>query len=204
MTIIGITGGTGAGKTTVLRQLEKRGALVIDCDEIYHALLLTSDEMKREIGLRFPGAVQNGAVDRKALGRIVFASKDALRDLNAITHQHVGMEVRRRIRAWEKKGGKLVAIDAIALIESGLGNGCDIVIGVTAPEDVRLRRIMERESIPRDYAKLRITAQKPDRFFAKNCDYILKNDSTSLEGFISRINDLLDQLLGGTEHGDKG
>lgn len=203
MTIIGITGGTGAGKTTLLEELKSRGALVIDCDKVYHELLQTSEDMKRELGARFEGIVQNGILDRKALGKIVFSDPEALTELNTITHKYVGLEVNRRIEEWEKNGGTLVGIDAIALIVSGIHERCNIVIGVTAPTEIRARRIMEREGISRDYALLRIASQQPDSFFDENCDVILENKCETLAEFKGCCKILLDDILGGLASGYK-
>ena len=83
--IIGITGGTGCGKTTLLRLMEQQGVLVLDCDAIYHQLLITSPALLQAIENRFPGTVENGQLQRKKLGEIVFCDKTALLDLNKIT-----------------------------------------------------------------------------------------------------------------------
>lgn len=178
LNITGVTGGTGCGKTTALRVLEELGALVIDCDAVYHELLATSAELKSEIEARFPGATEKGEVNRKALGAIVFSDPAALSDLNAITHKFVGIEVNRRLMDWAKAGGELAAIDAIALIETGRAKMCRSVVGVTAPTEQRIKRLMQREGMTEEYARLRIGAQKPNDFFVQNCDYILENNGT--------------------------
>lgn len=178
MQIVGLTGGTGSGKTTVLEYLTRRGALGLDCDAIYHRLLRESREMLEELRARFPGAFPKGEFDRKALGAIVFADGAALTDLNAITHRYVKEEVRRLLRVHARNGGTAAVIDAIALIESGLGELCTLTVGVTADPEVRMRRIMAREGIDEAYARSRIAAQKPDRFFAENCTEVLYNNGT--------------------------
>jgi dephospho-CoA kinase len=195
MTIIGITGGSGGGKTSALRALASLGALVIDCDALYHELLQKSAEMIREIRERFEDAVTDGAVDRKALGRIVFNDAEALGELNAITHKFVSREVDRRLKEWELSGGKLAAIDAIALIESGRGSKCDILIGVTAPFETRVRRIMERDGLSEEYAKMRINAQKPDSFFYEHCDYVLISDCETVEEFEKKCVEFFTRIL---------
>ncbi|MBQ4039685.1 MAG: dephospho-CoA kinase [Oscillospiraceae bacterium] len=176
MFIVGITGGTGAGKTTALDVLREMGGLIIDCDAVYHDLTANSTEMLSEINARFPGVVVDGVLQRKSLGKIVFDSFEALEDLNAITHKYVKMEVRRLIDDWAAKGGKLAAIDAIALNESGLGKMCDFTVAIIAPAEIRAKRIMAREGIDYDYAMKRIKAQKNDIYFIEENTYSLIND----------------------------
>ena len=95
--IIGITGGTGCGKTTLLNLIRDRGGMVLDCDAIYHELLQKDVQMLGAIESRFPGVVEAGQLNRKKLGAIVFADSDALLDLNRITHAAVKQEVLRRL-----------------------------------------------------------------------------------------------------------
>ncbi len=193
--IIGITGGTGGGKTTLLRELEARGALAVDCDRVYHELLGGSAEMLSEIEDEFPGAFIGGRLDRKALGKRVFGDEEALKTLNSITHRYVLREVDRRLREAEKDGIKLAAVDAIALIESGISEKCDVVVGVLADRERRIKRIMAREGITREYAEMRIDAQKRDEFFAMNCDYILRNDYETEDEFRIECGKLIDTII---------
>ena len=183
MNIIGITGGSGSGKTIMLRTLEKQGALALDCDEIYHELLANNEAMKAEIEANFNGVLINKTIDRKQLGERVFNDKSALHKLNEITHKYVVDEVKRRLADWEKQGGVNAAIDAIALFESGANKLCNITIGVIAPVETRITRIIKRDGITRDQAEKRINAQKPDNFFIENCDEILENTCNTPEDF---------------------
>ena len=175
--ILGITGGTGCGKTTLLNCIAERGGLILDCDAIYHDLLRTDPELLRAIEARFPGSVENGTLQRKKLGNLVFSDEKALEDLNAITHGAVKAEVLRRLS--EKP--RLAAIDAIALFEGGLATLCDITVAVTAPEEARIQRLMVRDGIGRDYAKRRIAAQKSAEWFRERCDYCLENNRTQAD-----------------------
>lgn len=179
MTVIGITGPTGSGKTTVLAVLTELGAAVADCDALYHELLQTSASMQNELKKRFGAGIfdENGTLRRKELGVIVFEDPLALADLNAITHRHIIAEAERRIGQARLEGRPAVALDAVALLESGLGARCDATVAVTAPEEVRVRRIMAREGISEEYARKRAAAQKPARYFEERCDYVLRNDS---------------------------
>ena len=175
--ILGITGGTGCGKTTLLNCIAEQGGLILDCDAIYHELLETDPALLDAIGARFPGTVENGVLQRKKLGNLVFSDERALSDLNAITHGAVKAEVLRRLS--EKP--RLAAIDAIALFEGGLATLCDITVAVTAPEEARIQRLMVRDGIGRDYAKRRIAAQKSAEWFRERCDYCLENNGTQAD-----------------------
>jgi len=184
LTIIGITGGTGSGKTTALHVIRNMGGLVIDTDEVYHRLLNESEPMLEALNNRFPGVIPQGTRDTKALGQIVFSDPEELRALNAITHKFVGEELQRLLTDWARQGKTLAAIDAIALIEGGAASICKATVGVTAPTERRIERLMKREDISREYAALRISAQKPDDYFEKNCDFIVCNDGTEEDFWI--------------------
>jgi len=175
--ILGITGGTGCGKTTLLNEIKARGGLVLDCDEIYHELLRSDGQMLSAIEARFPGTVENGMLNRKKLGGIVFSDKNALLDLNKITHGAVKTEVRRRLANWDG----LAAIDAIGLFEGGLAELCDTTVAITAPEETQVRRLMARDGISAEYAKSRIHAQKSEDYFRASCRHVLENDGTLVQ-----------------------
>ena len=172
--IIGITGGTGCGKTTLLDMVKELGGMVLDCDAIYHDLLKSDPALLSAIESRFPGTVEGGELDRKKQGSIVFAVKAALEDLNMITHSAVKAEVLRLLES----NPALAAIDAIGLFESGLDRLCDVTVAVTAPENARIARLMARDGITEEYAKARIAAQKSQEEYSRLCNYTLVNDST--------------------------
>lgn len=194
MKIIGITGGTGCGKTTALNELERRGALLIDCDAVYHRMLETDRPMLDEIEKYFPGAVIDGKLDRKALGAVVFTDEEALRDLNIITHRHINLEIRRILRVHAMNGGTLAAIDAIELFSSGLAKRCTATIGVIADREVRIDRIMRRDGISREYAMMRVNAQRPNEYFIQKCSHVLENNG-SQEEFIEKCRKTFEEVL---------
>lgn len=196
MKIIGITGPTGAGKTTALRALKQLGVHIIDADAVYHGLLEDSASLRKALSVRFGDIFDEaGKLDRKKLGTIVFADEGALLDLNHITHQFVSQEIDRQLRLCRAED-RNAAIDAIALVESGLGERCDQVVGVLAPEELRVRRIMVREGIPEEYARKRVGAQKGESFFRAHCDHILENsEGDTPEDFQSRALALFQTLL---------
>lgn len=175
--IIGITGGTGSGKTTLLNMLKAQGALILDCDAIYHRLLETDRKLLQAIADRFPGCVGDTGLDRKKLGSIVFSDKAALQDLNRITHSAVHQAVLKKLQPKPR----LAAIDAIGLFEGGLAALCDVTVAVTADENIRIARLMAREGISEEYAKLRIRSQKDPAEFTALCDYVLENNGAKEE-----------------------
>lgn len=133
MKVIGITGPTGAGKTTALNALRSLGGQIIDADAVYHDLTRSSPALRAELEARF-GPVYNGeTLDRKKLGAVVFQDQKALADLNAITHKYVAQETARRIASARQAGVPAVGIDAIALLESPLAAYCDRTLAITAP-----------------------------------------------------------------------
>lgn len=179
-TIIGITGGTGCGKTTALNVLKDLGFFVIDCDALYHQLLETDADMLRAIDAAFPGVLLEGKLQRKVLGQQVFSNADALQTLS----QTVWPFVRRAVqKLTDEKAPQPCAIDAIGLLESGLADLCTLTVAVTAPAEDRVARLMAREGISEDYARLRIQAQRSNEEFRQACGLTLENQFASAEEF---------------------
>ena len=194
MHIFGITGTTGSGKTSVLEAFRKKGALLLDCDRLYHDLLETSEGMLRELENRFPDAFEKGRLMRKKLASIVFHDEATLADLNAITHRYVCEDVKRQLRAHAMSGGQIAVIDAVELISSGLGALCDCTIAVLAPEAERMKRIMVRDGLTEEQALERIRAQKNDAYYRENCTYTVLNDGT-VEQLSEKINQIMKEVL---------
>ena len=159
MTVIGITGPTGSGKTTALAALERRGFEVVDCDALYYRLLQTSAALRRDLEAAFgPVCLPDGSLDRRTLAARVFGDPEELERLNGVVYPAVYAAVEQKIRNSTRKG---VAIDAINLVESGIGRLCQVTVAVTADPAVRLARIMARDGLDRRRAQARIDAQKP-------------------------------------------
>ncbi len=191
--VLGLTGGSGAGKTSALRAVEDLGGTVIDCDAVYHQLLESSEELRQAIGRSFPGVFDNqGRLDRKRLGQEVFADKERLEQLNGIVYRFMRPELQRRLAECT---GRLCAIDAINLLEGGLDQLCDRTVAVTAPMELRVRRIMARDQIPEQYARLRISAQKPDEFYRSKCSCELNNAAETPEAFRTQARDFFQRLV---------
>ena len=187
--IIGITGGTGCGKTTLLQAIAQKGGMILDCDEIYHQLLATDPVLLAQIENRFPGVSDDSGLNRKKLGQLVFGDPQGLLDLNAITHNAVKAEVLRRLES----NPALAAIDAIGLFESGLDQLCQVTVAVTAPWEDRICRLMNRDGISREYAEKRIDAQHTEDWFRERCDHTLHNDG-SLDAFTGKCIAFLQQI----------
>ena len=178
--ILGVTGGTGAGKSSALQAIRELGGSVIDCDAVYHQVLNGSEEFKNAINVRFPGVfTADGQLDRKKLGQEVFAKRDRLDQLNAIVSRFLLPELEAMVEAAEG----LCALDAINLFESGLDRLCDRTVAVTAPTELRVKRIMARDHITEQYARLRLNAQKQDEYYRGKCDCELNNATESPEEF---------------------
>ena len=198
MTIIGITGPTGAGKTTALNEVRALGGAVIDCDAVYHQLLESDKTLQNKLEAEFgPLRDENGAIDRKKLGTIVFGSPEKLQRLNDIAQTATVERTKELLEEHRQAGRPLAAVDAIALLESGLKELCEATIAVIAPPEIRVRRIMTREGISQDYAWSRVKAQKGDDYFIGGCDYTLVNNCPTQEEFASRTRAVLHKILEG-------
>ncbi len=196
--LIGITGPTGAGKTTALNELGQLSVHIIDCDQVYHELLMGNAPLRAELKERFGDVFDENGLDRKKLGEVVFRDANAMDDLNRITHRYVEREVDRQIAEAREAGMAGAAIDAILLLEGDLSKRCDVTVGIIAPVEERIRRLVAREGISEEYARTRIAAQKPDSFFRDNCDYILENNSTK-EIYASKARALFRTILNENE-----
>ena len=191
--ILGITGGTGCGKTTLLNVLKERGAVVLDCDAIYHELLRTDGALREAITGAFgPVFAADGGLDRQKLGNLVFGDPAALETLNGIIYAQLPRELRRRM---DESDAAVVGIDAINLIESGLDGLCRRTVAVIAPAETRVARIMARDGIPEEYARLRVRAQKDEAFYRAHCTDVLVNDCGSAAAFTEKARQALETIL---------
>lgn len=194
--IVGLTGGTGAGKTSALAALEDLGGTVLDCDAVYHQMLRTDPALREAITAAFgPVFCPDGSLDRQKLGTLVFSDHAALDRLNAIVYEYLPPELLRRAQ-----GHTLVGLDAISLMESGLGHLCACTVAVLAPAEDRVRRIMARDGISEDYARLRISAQQPDAFYRERCSHILENNCATPAQFREQARIFFRSMLREIEH----
>ena len=194
--LIGLTGGTGAGKSSALAALEDLGGTVLDCDAVYHQMLRTDPALREAITAAFgPVFCPDGSLDRQKLGTLVFSDHAALDRLNAIVYEYLPPELLRRAQ-----GHTLVGLDAISLKESGLGRLCACTVAVLAPAEDRVRRIMARDGISEDYARLRISAQQPDAFYRERCSHILENNCATPAQFRDQARIFFRSMLREIEH----
>ena len=177
MKIIGLTGLTGAGKSTVAQKLMAYGCYHIDADKVAREVINNNENVKNKLKERFGADVINadGTTNRPLLASRAFADEQSTLDLNAITHPAVIEEIKSIIKDMEEVGYRGIIIDAIALFESGLNALCDFNVTVVAPKEIRLERIMKRDNITEEKALERINAQKDESFFTGKADFVLWN-----------------------------
>ena len=175
--LIGLTGQSGAGKSTVAHTFADCGATVINADEIVASLYVPDAPCVRTIAACFGAEVltENGAIDRQALAKRAFSSAENTALLGKIVHPFVTATLFERLRG---QSG-VVIYDAPQLFESGADVICDAVIAVTADEQTRLRRIMARDGISEEKALERIRSQLKEDFFRANADYLLENNENA-------------------------
>lgn len=175
--IIGITGKTGSGKSTVSAMLRDMGCFVCDADKIARIVLEKGSPLLQKIAEVFGEDTVNkyGELDRAKLAERAFATKEATEKLNALTHPAILKMSFDELENAEKAGYKLCFYDAAALFESGADEKCDFTVCVQAPSEIRLERIMARDSITRGKALERMNAQKPDSYYSEKADFIIDN-----------------------------
>ena len=174
--VLGLTGQSGAGKSLAAEAFSARGAYVADCDKTYRDLLYKNSPLIKEIKKAFPSVIKRGLLDRTALSAIVFSDKEKLALLNRITHRAILEDVRAQLKRAYKDGYKFAVVDASQLFEAGFDRECTAVIGVCADEDVRIKRIIQRDGISGEKARARLSSQHNEDFFRVYCDRIIENN----------------------------
>jgi len=181
---IGLTGGIACGKSTVAEMFERRGALLVDADRIAREVVLPGSPVLGQIVDRFGQDVllEDGSLNRKRLGEIVFNDEKARRDLNAIMHPAIRAIMRERMRNYESRfPDKLVVVDVPLLYESGLEPMFEEVVVVYVPREVQLRRLMARDSLSMEEAERRLKSQWPIEEKKRRADFVINNAGTIAE-----------------------
>lgn len=199
MIIIGITGGSGCGKTTVSDMVRNEGVEVLDCDIIARkttqAKMPALEEIRKSFGDEY--IKENGELDRKKTAELVFSDKSRLEELNRITHKYIMQYISEYINNYS---GNIIGIDGAVLIESGVGKMCNFMISVLADEAQRLERIMLRDGITREEAEKRIKSQKSNEFYIENSDYIVYNNGDA-QALFKEVSQILSQIRKGKRNG---
>lgn len=195
MKILGLTGGSGTGKSAACTAFARLGCGVIDADATYRTLCDTCEPMLKEIQNVFGDVFStNGKLDRKKLGTIVFADAQKLQQLNAITHPYIRQAARDAFAAYSKRGCLLCIYDAPVLFEGQMETLCDKTCAVLAARNTRIARIVARDAITEEYAALRIDAQKDDAFYRERCDYIVQNDA-DLDTLYTQVRKIYEDMV---------
>lgn len=183
MKIIGLCGGSGAGKTTASEAMRLCGAAVIDTDRVYREISGAGSECLSELAFHFGDGIilSDGTLDRKTLGAAVYADAQKRELLNTVTHRYIKNETEIRIARYRGDGAPAVIVDAPLLFESGFDLLCDTTVGIVAEKDIRIKRIMDRDGITEEHANARIRAQYSDEYLRERCEYILENNSELAE-----------------------
>lgn len=178
MKIIGLTGPTGAGKSEVSRVWSSLGAAVIDCDALYHEMLVSDVPLRTELAQAFPTCTDDtGTIDRRKLAGVVFSSKDALSTLENIAYRHICRRISEELDIFRQSGTEIAVLDAPTLFEAGADTLCDLCAAVLAPVSIRRERLRERDKLDDDAIDARIAVQKSDDFFRTHCTCILENNA---------------------------
>lgn len=178
--VIGLTGQSGAGKTTVCRVFEEKGFAIINADKIARQIMEKGKPCLDEISECFGIEILNedGTLNRHKLADIVFSDKEKLKQLNAISYPYITSEILNKIKKLSKDKCKYVLLDAPTLFESRADDFCNLIISVTATEKNRTARIAERDGITPEQIKQRFSSQHTERFFINHSDFIIKNNKS--------------------------
>lgn len=198
MKVIGLTGGTGSGKSVVSRRLAAEGLAVIDADRIGHEIIEQGKPAYEDILGYFGGGILdgNGDIVRRRLGEIVFRDAEKLAFLNQCTHKYIIAEIKRQIGEAQREGAvKAVVLDAPLLLEAGLDAICDEIWVVFADDETRLKRIMERDRVCEETAQARIASQKSWEEYRNAADKVIDNsrDIAFAEEQVSQLVKKLEQ-----------
>ncbi|HAJ32182.1 MAG TPA: dephospho-CoA kinase [Candidatus Atribacteria bacterium] len=181
--IVGLTGGIGSGKSTVTKMFKDLGAKIIDADKLGHSVILPyKPAWKKIVKLFGKNILQNDLIiDRKKLGKIVFANQTLLKKINDITHSEITRLIKKEINLARNKTHnqeKILIIDAALIYEAKLDRLMDKIIVVYINEDEQVKRLIRRNNLSKEEALQRIKSQIPMKEKAKMADYVIDNSSS--------------------------
>lgn len=181
--IVGLTGQTGAGKSTVSEYLRVNGVTIIDADKVAREVVGQGSACIADIVLEFGCEYLNvdGTLNRKKLGETVFTDKGKLRRLNALMFPYILDSIHEEIRNFRARGEGIILLDAPTLFESGLDRQCDVVVSVMASATLRKRRIIARDNLTEEEADHRINAQHNDEYYKSRSWLVLTNNGDQRE-----------------------
>ena len=178
---IGITGGIGAGKSTVAGIFKVLGVPVFDADATAKNILNTDSVLREQIAATFGSETyKNGLLDKKYLATLVFNNPDQLAKLNALVHPATIEAANIWAKHCEEQGSPYILKEAALLFEAGTNVGLDFIIGVTAPVEMRIARVMERDHVTREEVLKRMQHQLDDTEKMKRCNFVIDNNEASL------------------------
>lgn len=191
VTVIGVCGSSGSGKGYTCKKLQKYGAVHIDTDKVYRDIVVAGSPCLKELTEYFGQGIldEGGSLDRRELSKKVFegdGAEENLKMLNSITHKYIRAETERILEENEKNGVRVSLIDAPVLFESGFDDLCDVTLCVTAPLEKKMERIVKRDGITEEKARVRLESQKTDDELRRLCNYEIVNDD---------INDMDEEAL---------
>lgn len=180
MRVLGVTGGTGTGKSTVCAILAEQGGAVIDADRIANSMQKRGSPAFAEIVAHFGEGIllPDGELNRTLLAGIVFAKHEELRVLNGIVHRYVSAEMKACVRQAREENRRFAVLDVPIPIEDGFFDTADCVWAVAANDDLRIRRIMARSGISEKEAQLRIASQLSNREYSELADVVIDNEGS--------------------------
>ncbi|MDI6823833.1 MAG: dephospho-CoA kinase [Bacillota bacterium] len=180
MRVIGLTGGIACGKSTVAGILRELSARVVDADEVARELLAPGSPVLARVAERFGRKVlrEDGSLDRQRLAEIVFRDRQALADLNAITHPPIVARIRQRIQEARREGVRVLVIDAPLLLEAGMQGMVDEVWVVTCTRDQQIERLCRRTGLSPSEAEARTRAQMPLEEKLGRADRVIPNEGS--------------------------
>lgn len=179
MNIIGITGSSGAGKSTVCDILQKEYQVkVINADKIAKELSKRGTSYLDEIIEKFGQDIvdENGELKRKKLAEIIYNNSEKRKLLNLCTFKYIKKEIKSKINRTKKENVTII-IDAPLLFECGLDEFCNFIVGVISQKDIQIERIVARDNVDYESAEKRIDAQEENNFFKEKCDFIIENNN---------------------------